>query len=560
MLVILEDGPSARRVYRHPRTILSARSTAEVPAVLAAIDAALQEGRHVAGWLGYELGYALEPRLQSLMPDAGPLLHLGVFDSPFDDAPQPSGRAYAGPLQWGWDEAAYGQRFRKVKAYIAAGDIYQANLSFRAPFAFAGDPLALYEALRSKSGAGHCAYVDDGTRQLLSLSPELFFAQTQDGVLTARPMKGTAPRDSDDEAARQRLAASEKDRAENLMIVDLIRNDLGRIAETGTVEVRDLFQVETYPTLHAMVSTVSARKRSSAGAADILKALFPCGSITGAPKIRAMEILRELETSRRGAYCGAIGYFVPGEARFNVAIRTLTVTGETGELGIGGGVVQDSQEALEYAECRLKARFFESARRPLELIETLRFENGFVREDRHLTRMAASARLFGLPFDRAKAEQALARAVEKTAGPLRVRLSLDETGSCKAVSAPLPPNPGHWTWHLSLERTQSKDLLLRHKTNWRDLYDREAAQAGTDEVLFRNERGEITEGARSNVFVRRGAVLLTPPLECGVLNGCLRAELIEQKLAREERLTPEDLKGDVFLGNSLRGLIPARPG
>ena len=560
MLVILEDGPSARRVYRHPRAILSARAAAEIPPVLAAIDAALDQGLHVAGWLGYELGIALEPRLQSLTPDAGPLLHLGIFDGPSLDAPQPSGRAYAGPLAWEWDEAAYERRFGQVKAYIAAGDIYQANLSFRARFAFAGDPLALYEALREKSGAGHCAYVDDGARQLLSLSPELFFAQGQDRTLTARPMKGTAPRQDDDEKARQRLAASEKDRAENLMIVDLIRNDLSRIAEAGSVGVRDLFQVETYPTLHTMVSTVSARKRVDADAADILRALFPCGSVTGAPKIRAMEILRELETSPRGAYCGAIGFFAPdGSARFNVAIRTLTVTGGTGELGIGGGVVQDSKEESEYAECRLKARFFESARRPLELIETLRFENGFPRGDRHLARMAASATLFGLAFDRDKAERALADAVGDAAGPLRVRLSLDEAGSHNAAAAPLPPNPPCWSWRLSQQRTQSKDLLLRHKTSWRELHDREAAQAGTDEVLFRNERDEITEGARSNIFVRRGGMLLTPPLEAGVLNGCLRAELIERKQAREERLTAEDLGGEVFLGNSLRGLIPARP-
>jgi len=559
MLVILEDGPSARRIYRRPRAHLSARTIAEVPAVLAAIDTALAQGLHVAGWLGYELGLAWEPRLRPLARDAGPLLHLGIFDRPVLDAPQPSGRAYAGPLRWEWDDDAYGRRFRQVKAFIAAGDIYQANLSFRARFAFAGDPLALYEELRAKSGAGHCAYVDDGARQLLSLSPELFFAQSEDGTLTARPMKGTAPRDDDDEAARQRLAASEKDRAENLMIVDLIRNDLGRIAEIGSVGVRDLFQVETYPTLHAMVSTVVGRKRADAGAADILRALFPCGSITGAPKIRAMEILHELESSPRGAYCGAIGYFAPDSARFNVAIRTLTVADGMGELGIGGGVVQDSQEGLEYAECRLKARFFESARRPLELIETLRFENGFLRGERHLARMAASARLFGLPFDRDKADRALAQAVGDAAGPLRVRLSLDEAGSHQAVAVPLPPNPGHWSWRLSPERTQSKDLLLRHKTSWREIYDREAARAGTDDVIFRNERDEITEGARSNVFVRRADMLLTPPLECGVLDGCLRAELIERKLAREERLTVEDLKGEVFLGNSLRGLIPARP-
>jgi len=282
-------------------------------------------------------------------------------------------------------------------------------LSFRARFAFAGEPRALYEQLLAQSGAAHCGFVDDGRQQILSLSPELFFDLTADGRIEVRPMKGTYPRGlgaraGDDDAERARLLASVKDRAENLMIVDLIRNDLSRIAQKGSVEVSNLFQVETYPTLHAMVSTVTARKRDDAGVADILRALFPCGSVTGAPKIRAMEILGELESSPRGAYCGAIGHFAPApnnqfSARFNVAIRTLTVWGDQGELGIGGGVVQDSRMESEYAECLLKAQFFDRGRRPLELIETMRWENGFARLDSQLARMNHSARVFGMPFD-----------------------------------------------------------------------------------------------------------------------------------------------------------------
>ncbi len=268
-----------------------------------------------------------------------------------------------------------------------------------------------------------------------------------------------------------------------------------------------------------------------------------------------------MESSQRGAYCGAIGYFAPdskeggGNARFNVAIRTLTITGNRGRLGIGGGVVQDSQEASEYAECQLKARFFEAARRPLELIETLKWDNGFVRLDRHLARMAASANVFGLAFDGTLARRALSGAVAGGAGALRVRLTLDESGVFAAAAAPLAANPSHWSYTLSPQRIDSADLLLRHKTSWRELYD--AEHAG-DEVLFLNERGEICEGARSNIFVKRAGQLLTPPLSAGLLPGILRAELLESGQCQEAVLMPSDLAGEVLLGNSLRGLIPAK--
>jgi para-aminobenzoate synthetase/4-amino-4-deoxychorismate lyase len=533
-----------------------------VSGALAALEAALARGHHVAGWLGYELGYVLEPRLGPSSP--GPLLRLGVFEAPVTAGPAPAGRAYAGPLQPEWDEAAYGPRFARVKDYIAAGDIYQANLSFRAPFAFLGDALALYEDLRAASAAPHCGFVDDGERQIVSLSPELFFDLTADGGITVRPMKGTYPRSpgADDAVERARLSASAKDRAENLMIVDLIRNDLSRIAEGGSVQVDDLFKVETYPTLHAMVSTVRARKRADAGIADILRALFPCGSITGAPKIRAMEILRDLEMSPRGAYCGAVGHFAPApdnrfSARFNVAIRTLTIRQGRGELGIGGGVVQDSEAESEYAECLVKARFFNVYRKPLTLIETLRHEDGFVRLARHLDRMQRSAQALGLSFDEAAARHALEGAVRGRRGASRVRLTLDEAGLHQAIAHNLPPNPPHWTYRISPDRTQSGDMLLRHKTSWRAPYDRDHPDC--DEMLFCNERGELTEGARSNIFVRRDGILLTPPADAGILPGILRAELLARGEAQEAILMPDDLKGDVYLGNSLRGLIPAIP-
>ena len=563
MLAIL-DGKDGRLVFAAPRAIVRADGPEQVPQALAALEAARAAGKWLAGYFSYELGYVLEKRLVPRLPAGAPLMLFGVYDPPSDTVPPVAGRAYAGPLMPEWDAVAYGGRFAAVKEAIAAGDIYQANLSFRAGFAFVGDPRALYEQLRMASQAPYCAFLDyvdqrsGRARQIVSLSPELFF-EIEGGVIRARPMKGTLKRGEDDGAQRAALAASAKDRAENLMIVDLIRNDLGRVAKIGSVGVADLFAVETYPTLHTMVSTVTATLKREARIADIVTALFPCGSITGAPKIRAMEILRELESSPRGAYCGAIGFFAPdGSARFNVAIRTLTITGNRGTLGVGGEVVQDSKATSEYAECLLKARFFEAARDPLQLIETLKFEDDFVRLERHLARMARSANLFGLDFDPDRARKALEDAVAGQGGALRVRLTLDEQGLHQASSAKLAPNPPHWTYALSPERSWSGDELLRHKTSWRQMYESEAARLTADEVIFRNERGEVTEGARSNVFVRRGGKLLTPPLSFGLLPGIFRAELIENGKCEEAVLSEADLAGEVYFGNSLRGLIPAK--
>jgi para-aminobenzoate synthetase/4-amino-4-deoxychorismate lyase len=574
--VILDDATPGREGltrFSGFGGVIEAVRPEQVPAALAAIEHARKSGRFVAGYFSYELGYLLEARLAALLPPerAVPLLWFGVFDrAEACDAGvlEGAGRAYAGPLRHEWDAAAYGERFAHVHDYVAAGDIYQANLSFRSRFAFAGDPLALYRGLRARSAAAHGAFIDDGARQILSFSPELFFDLSPDGRLTAKPMKGTIARGTDPDAdarARATLAASVKDRAENLMIVDLLRNDLGRIAEIGSVHVENLFAVETYPTLHTMVSTVKARLKPGSDAATIVRALFPCGSITGAPKIRAMEIIRELEAGPRGVYCGAIGHFAPdGSARFNVAIRTLTISGGAGELGIGGAVVQDSASGAEYDECLLKARYYEAARRPLELIETLRWQRGegFARRDLHLARMARSAEFFGMRFDRNEAMRCLQTAAADTDRDLRVRLTLDEAGEFRATTAPLGKALTAWTCAVSPLRVQSSDALARHKTSWRrhldDEHTRLSRETGCDEVIFLNERGEVAEGSRSNVFARRGGVLVTPPLSAGILDGCLRRELLDQGKCREAVLLPADLAGgEVYLGNSLRGLILA---
>jgi para-aminobenzoate synthetase/4-amino-4-deoxychorismate lyase len=381
-------------------------------------------------------------------------------------------------------------------------------------------------------------------------------------------MKGTIARGTDrasDEALRAKLANSTKDRAENLMIVDLLRNDVGRIAEPGSVTVQDLFAIETYPTLHTMVSTVAARLRAGMDIASIVRALFPCGSVTGAPKIRAMEIIEELEASPRGAYCGAIGYFAPdGSAQFNVAIRTLTICGGMGSLGVGGAVVHDSGSAAEYEECLLKARYYDSSRIPLALIETMRWtpEKGYARLGLHLDRMDSSAAYFGINFNRDAAEDCLAAATSAASAALRVRLVLKESGGFECTTAPLGASRPAWTYAIAPLRVRSTDVLARHKTNWRQHLDDElsrlSAECGCDEAIFLNERGEVVEGSRSNIFLRRDGALLTPPLSAGPLAGCLRRELLDRGKCREATLVAEDLKtGEVLLGNSLRGLISA---
>ena len=582
--LILEDAAGeALRIFVAPKAVLRADRLEEVEPLLAAIDAARQAGNFVAGYLSYEAGYAFEPRLAGLLHSPRPLAWFGLFEPP-EEIRGPAaaallsglqaGRAYAGPLTPEWDEAAYTARFDHVKALIAAGEFYQANLSFRARFAFQGDPLALYAGLRQTAGARYGAYLDDGTRQILSLSPELFFDLAADGTITAKPMKGTAARGADTAAdllAREGLRESVKNRAENLMIVDLLRNDLGRVAQIGSVAVPELFAVETYPTLHQMVSTVTAKLKPQIGAAEILRALFPCGSITGAPKIRAMQVLAQLEASPRGAYCGAVGYFSPdGAARFNVAIRTLTISGARGELGIGGGLVQDSVAAEEYAEALLKARYFTVARRPLELIETLRWSKaeGFVRLERHLERMARSAAALGLSFDQTRARDVLDEATFALARPEqdaiahRLRLTLDEAAEIGCTTARLGPAKEKWVCTISPRRLQSRDLLARHKIDWREQYDGEHARLCPpfDEVVFLNETGAVVEGSRTNIFVEREGILMTPPLSAGCLPGILREELLAGGHCREAPLTAADLAGGFFAGNSLRGLIAAELG
>lgn len=466
--------------------------------------------------------------------------------------------------------ASYAAAIAQIHRWIVDGECYQINFTFPLVFKYYGHSLALYAQLRARQPVRYGGYIATPDETFLSFSPELFFERCGDRVVT-RPMKGTAPRGAtaeEDEAARAALFASEKERAENLMIVDLLRNDLGRLAAPGKVGVDRLFAIEAYPTLWQMVSTVSA-DLPGVSLFELFRALFPCGSITGAPKIRAMQRIAEIESAARGLYTGALGWLAPGgDCRFNVAIRTLELAADrTGKLGVGSGIVIDADPASEYAECLLKAKFLTDFDPGFALIETLRLENGaYPLLALHLERLQASAQALGFACDIEKLTAALfSAAARDQPGVFRVRLTLAHDGSCQLDAQPLAVDDGRvWQVVMAGETLDADDGLLRHKSTARGRYDRAlAALAGRPEVfdaIFLNARGEVCEGARSNVFVERDGLLLTPPLACGLLPGVMRRQLIESGRAVEQVLRLEDLQAApaLYVGNALRGLLAVK--
>lgn len=584
--VLLDDaraeGAAAARLFVDPVEVLGAHSAAEVPALLAALEAAAARGLHAAGYLSYEAGKGLAPAWRGpaeVEVGDAPLAWFGLFEKVERiDAgavpgllPDPAS-AWIGRPRPRVGRGDYMAAIEAVLDLIRAGDIYQANFTFRADVPVAGNPLAVHARLRRTARAGYGGVIWTGEQAIVSHSPELFFA-LRDGQVMARPMKGTAARLADaaaDAAAARDLAADPKQRAENLMIVDLIRNDLSRVAVPGSVAVPDLFRVESFPTVHQLVSDVSARLPAGAGAVDILRAAFPCGSITGAPKVRAMEIIDVLEEGARGLYTGSIGFIEPGgDAAFNVAIRTLVFPPQSGlrngamcaTLGLGSGIVADSVPAEEWRECLAKGEFVGVAGESFDLIETMLFDpvEGVQRLEGHLARMKASAADLGFTFDRHGARNSLQSATFRLRSAARVRMRLARSGALAIEVSPLPrlaelPVPVA----VRPAPMAADDFRLMHKTSLRALYDAARHESGAAEVVFVDEPGFVTEGSWSNIFVERDGQLLTPPLALGLLPGVLRAELIEKGRAVESHLRLADLEGGFFIGNSLRGLVPAR--
>jgi para-aminobenzoate synthetase / 4-amino-4-deoxychorismate lyase len=577
--VLLDDarpsGASPARLYQSPVETISAVDPAEVPIALRQLKAARDKGLHAAGFITYDAGYALEPKLSDekiwTAYSNKPLLWFGLFSEfthiAAEDVPNwlpdPAG-GWAGRPRSSIDHDAYANALAEVQSLIAAGDIYQANLTFNNHVSTAGHPLAVYAGLRSRAKAGYGGVVWTGEDWLLSLSPELFFA-LQDGKVTTKPMKGTATRGADAAADATEIAALQADpkqRAENLMIVDLLRNDLSRVAKPGTVMVPHLFSVETYPTLHQMTSTVTAQLRNGVDAVDLIASIFPCGSITGAPKIRAMEILSDVEAEPRGIYTGSIGRIdIGGDAAFNVAIRTLHLQADdpTASLGLGSGIVADSNLGQEWDECRAKGKFVGDHRR-FDLIETMRFEPeaGILMLDRHLARMKASARALDFEFDAHSARNDLQASTFRLTGPKRIRLMLARSGqiAVEITAVPAPPMAPVPIGTTALP-VHPADFRLRHKTSDRSFYDTARALAGTFDVILVDLDGYLTEGCFTSVFVERDGILLTPPLSRGLLPGILREALIADRRAVEADLRVSDLTSGFFIGNASRGLMPA---
>jgi para-aminobenzoate synthetase / 4-amino-4-deoxychorismate lyase len=586
--VLLDNSTSLSAtslLFEHPGRIIRADRPDEVAGAIASLKVAIASGLHAAGFFSYELGYILEPKLAQLLPvnRTIPLLWFGLYGVPRKMSgaevqdwltAEAIGNPTLGALAHTWDSTSYLERFDEVQNKIRSGDIYQLNLTFKAKFNLQGSPLALYRDLRLKQRVAYGGLVDTGDVTILSSSPELFIEQHGRAIST-RPMKGTAPRAgtlAGDDEVRHALAADIKSRAENLMIVDLMRNDLGRLAELGSVSVTDLFTVETFKTLHQMTSGVRAVLKSDATLDDLLRAIFPPGSITGAPKIRAMELISALETEARGVYCGAIGYFAPdGDALFNVAIRTAVIDRNgAGQMGIGSGVVADSVGTKEYAECLLKMKFLTDPVRRFELIETILYDGckGFWLLDGHLKRLATSANYFAFAFDELRMHTELKSAIAgKEKERLRVRLLLDEDGKVTVTATPQPAQLADavMRYVISDTRLNSGDLFLYHKTTRRELYDLEWAHfsetLGADEVVYLNERGELAEGSRTSLFIKHGGKLITPQASAGILPGVLRQSLLDEGRAIEGVLTLNDLNkaDEVYLGNSVRGLVKALP-
>jgi para-aminobenzoate synthetase/4-amino-4-deoxychorismate lyase len=574
----------------------------------------LDQGFFLAGYIGYEFGYLLEPALascldkrplRSLSSVEQPLADLGVFRQPhiYDHQRATFEGAGPWPIDEGTDNNAksytisnlrlnqakddYLQAIEMIKAYIAAGDTYQVNFTLKLLFDWAGSFDELYCTLRRNQSVSYGGIIKNNNSTIMTFSPELFFRKLGE-TITVRPMKGTMHRGrtlGEDKANADFLHNDIKNRSENVMIVDLLRNDLGRLSRMGGVEVQSLFDIETYETLHQMTSSIRGQV-GTVSLEEMFRALFPCGSVTGAPKIRTMEIIRELEVGDRGIYTGAIGYIAPtGDAVFNVPIRTVVLQEEHGQMGIGSGIVWDSDPVKEWEECILKANFLTKPAPSFKLIETMLWQpqSGYWELDRHLKRLANTAQYFDYVFNVEDINQKLhdlASDFIRNAPPKcqRVRLTLDRHGGIELTHAVFPYGgdleidlddilEGASTGELpkvifSDKKTDSKSPYLCHKTTMRQLYDDErkrVTEAGFFEALFTNEVGEVTEGAVNNIFMKKGKYLITPPLSSGLLPGVLREYLLSKYPERiiEAHITRNELEHAqaIYVGNSVRGLI-----
>ncbi|MBK8335889.1 MAG: aminodeoxychorismate synthase component I [Sterolibacteriaceae bacterium] len=568
------NGLRTRQVFSDPREIVVAHAIDEVRPALRRIEAARRAGQYAAGLVSYEAAPAFDSACKTRPAGPLPLLCFGIFDRLADDAWRRAAGSFARP-DWQLDtgEADFCADVETIRDAIRRGDTYQVNYTIRGNARLDGDDFAYYEQLRLAQASDYCAYLDLGRFRLLSASPELFFrweTQVADcqggGLLTTRPMKGTAPRGrwaEEDAAIADALYASEKNRAENVMIVDLLRNDLSRLSAPGGVSVPQLFSIERYPTLFQMTSTITARTRPQVTLDAVFAALFPCGSVTGAPKIKAMEIIAGLERTPRGAYCGAIGLVGPQGAVFNVPIRTVTLDTDDRSMvcGLGSGITWSSDAQEEHAEVITKSHFLTREPEHFELFETLLLQDAvYTLRARHLTRLTRSAEALGFAYEREALDRALyAFAAAHPAGRHRVRLLLAKMGAERVEGTALPErDPAQVTVAMALAPVARNNRFLFHKTTQRACYDAHtAAHPDAFDVLLWNEDGELTEFTRGNLVVELDGQRLTPPIACGLLPGTLRAELLAQGEIVERVIHKSDLARaqKVWFINSVRGWL-----
>ena len=565
--VIIKTETGGWICFENPLELLRAEDAGSNASVVEQPAKAGKNGKYAVGFVCYEASAAFDDSLKvkssSLAPL--PLVWFGIYDAAVKYDIANAGNTadrHALNLQSDTSTEQYQAAVEKIKGYIETGYTYQVNYTIRLSTKFRYEPLDFFAAIAKNCDAGYCCFIETDDFAICSFSPELFFT-LKDGVVTTRPIKGTIARGlgaTCDKAAKERLIHSEKDMAENVMIVDMIRNDLGKIALPGTVEVSRLFEIEKYPTLYQISSTVTARVEADAG--EVLKQMFPCASITGAPKCKTMEIIAELERSPRGIYTGSIGYFAPGgNARFNVAIRTAVIDKrtETATYGTGGGIVWDSTAESEYDECITKAGVLTCPTQDFSLLESILWTQagGFYLERLHLDRLRESADYFDYKFDEGCIRREMDHAVRNCRqGEYKVRLLLAKDGNVTIDIQPILPSNAPLKVRKAEKNVSSNDVFLYHKTTNRDVYEQAYSKRdGCDEVMLWNEKGEITECTFHNIAFEKDGLLYTPPVECGLLAGTMRQEMLRNGQLREKTIRLDEIEnyGGIYLINSVRG-------
>ena len=558
-------------LFTKPVRIITTRKLSEVIPALSDVCNAVKTGLYAAGYIAYEAAPAFDPAYQVCSKGYMPLIWFALFESPefIEQNEQSSFGSYnIGTWEPNITRTDYNQNIDKIKNVIAQGETYQVNYTIRLETLFEGDDLAFYRRLSRSQQGQFSAYLNIGSYRILSASPELFF-RWENNILTTKPMKGTANRGltvPEDRTLREYLFSSDKNRAENLMIVDLLRNDLGRVAKYGTVHVPELFEIEKYPTVYQMTSTIQAETRPETTLVDVFRALFPCGSITGAPKVSTMKIIAELEQVPREVYCGAIGYLSPkGKAVFSVPIRTVVINTEmnTAQYGVGGGITWDSTSEDEYNEILAKAALLNEERIKFDLLETMLLKNGnYNYLERHLKRLRGSAEYFSYSFSDTEIRERLKdHAQAHPAEARRVRLLLAENGKVCIESTPCTPDLNQSIKVVSIanQSINRNNRFLYHKTTYRRLYDEfKKARPHVFDVLLWNEDNELTEFTIGNIVLEIDGIKSTPPVSCGLLPGVFREELLARGEIVQRVLTREDLSRAtrVWLINSLRGWVP----